>query len=182
MMSCLSYKTRMRLWSVLHPVRTLKALYFIHHIENTDEWKKLVETNPRKAFDMKWNRFYRRKFPWKNPRTLNEKLTWMEVYTDTSKWTEYTDKYEVRKHIESLGLKDILTECYRFGIGQRISILTNSLISLCWNARTIVAVPSLFATRAKWTSSQLLTSSINMSPSGMVMTRANHTIHPSSHV
>ena len=32
--------------------------------------------------------------------------------TDTSKWTEYTDKYEVRKHIESLGLKDILTECY----------------------------------------------------------------------
>lgn len=111
-MSCLSYKTRMRLWSVLHPVRTLKALYFIHHIENTDEWKKLVETNPRKAFDMKWNRFYRRKFPWNNPRTLNEKLTWMEVYTDTSKWTEYTDKYEVRKHIESLGLKDILTECY----------------------------------------------------------------------
>jgi hypothetical protein len=36
----------------------------------------------------------------------------MEVYTDTSKWTEYTDKYEVRKHIEDLGLKDILTECY----------------------------------------------------------------------
>ena len=117
MMSCLSYKTRMRLWSVLHPVRTLKALYFIHHIENTDEWKKLVETNPRKAFDMKWNRFYRRSFPWKNPRTLNEKLTWMEVYTDTSKWTEYTDKYEVRKHIESLGLKDILTECY--GVWER---------------------------------------------------------------
>ena len=36
----------------------------------------------------------------------------MAVMTDTSKWTEYTDKYEVRKHIESLGLKDILTECY----------------------------------------------------------------------
>ena len=108
----LSYKFKMRLWSVLHPVRTLKALYFIRNIENTDEWKKLVETNPKKAFEMKWNRFYRRKFPWNNPRTLNEKLTWMEVYTDTSKWTEYTDKYEVRKHIESLGLKDILTECY----------------------------------------------------------------------
>ena len=108
----LSYKFKMRLWSVLHPIRTLKALYFIRNIENTDEWKKLVETNPKKAFEMKWNRFYRRKFPWKNPRTLNEKLTWMEVYTDTSKWTEYTDKYEVRKHIESLGLKDILTECY----------------------------------------------------------------------
>ena len=108
----LSYKFKMRLWSVFHPIRALRALYFIRNIENTDDWKKLVETNPKKAFEMKWNRFYRRKFPWKNPRTLNEKLTWMEVYTDTSKWTEYTDKYEVRKHIASLGLKDILTECY----------------------------------------------------------------------
>ena len=36
----------------------------------------------------------------------------MAVMTDTSKWTEYTDKYEVRKYIENLGLKDILTECY----------------------------------------------------------------------
>jgi spore cortex formation protein SpoVR/YcgB (stage V sporulation) len=38
--------------------------------------------------------------------------------TDTSKWTEYTDKYEVRKHIEELGLKDILTECY--GVWDRV--------------------------------------------------------------
>lgn len=111
-MSFLSYKTKMRLWSVLHPIRTYKAWYFDRHIQFTDKWREIVATNPKKAFEMKWNRFYRRKFPWKNPRTLNEKLTWMEVYTDTSKWTEYTDKYEVRKHIEELGLKDILTECY----------------------------------------------------------------------
>lgn len=108
----LSYKTKMRLWSFFHPIRTLKALYFIHCVEHTEKWKELVDKDPKKAIEMKWNRFYRRKFPWKNPRTLNEKVTWMEVMTDTSKWTEYTDKYEVRKHIESLGLKDILTECY----------------------------------------------------------------------
>ena len=111
-MSCFSYKTRMRLWSVLHPIRTYKAWSFDRYVLYTDEWREIVATNPKKAFEMKWNRFYRRKFPWKNPRTLNEKLTWMEVYTDTSKWTEYTDKYEVRKHIEELGLKDILTDCY----------------------------------------------------------------------
>lgn len=111
-MTALSYKTRMRLWSFVHPVRTLKALYFMHCIENTAKWPALVDSNPKKAIEMKWNRFYRRKFPWNNPRTLNEKVTWMEVMTDTSKWSEYTDKYEVRKHIEALGLKDILTECY----------------------------------------------------------------------
>lgn len=108
----ISYKTRLRVRSLLHPIRSLKALYFIHCIENTDKWIEMIDTNPKKAIEMKWNRFYRKRFPWKNPRTLNEKVTWMEVMTDTSKWTEYTDKYEVRKHIEELGLKDILTECY----------------------------------------------------------------------
>lgn len=111
-MSLLSYKYKLRLWSMLHPIRTAKAWYFDKYVNGTDKFYKLIDNNPKKAIEMKWNRFYRRKFPWKNPRTLNEKLTWMEVYTDTSKWTEYTDKYEVRKHIESLGLKDILTECY----------------------------------------------------------------------
>ena len=96
-----SYKFRLRAKSFLHPIRSLKALYFIHCIEHTDKWKELVDTNPKKAFEMKWNRYYREKFPWDKPRTLNEKVTWMEVMTDTSKWTEFTDKYEVRKHIES---------------------------------------------------------------------------------
>ena len=98
----LSYKIRLRARSILHPIRSLKALYFIHCVENTEKWKELIDTNPKKAIEMKWNRFYRKRFPWKNPRTLNEKVTWMEVMTDTSKWTEYTDKYEVRKHIEEL--------------------------------------------------------------------------------
>lgn len=111
-MSFLSYKTRMRLWSALHPIRTYRAWYFDRYVQFTDQWRELVAKDPKRAFELKWNRFYRRKFPWKHPRTLNEKLTWMEIYTDTSKWTEYTDKYEVRKHIEALGLKDILTECY----------------------------------------------------------------------
>lgn len=107
-----TYKAHLRIKSILHPIRSLKALYFLRHIHRTDKWKKIVETNPKKAVEMKWNRFYRERFPWNNPRTLNEKVTWMSVMTDTSKWTEYSDKYEVRKYIESLGLKDILTECY----------------------------------------------------------------------
>ena len=108
----ISYKFRMRAKSFLHPIRSLKALYFIYFIRPTDKWIEIQKSNPKKAIDMKWNRFYREKFPWKNPRTLDEKMTWLSVMTDTSKWTEYSDKYEVRKYIESIGLKDILTECY----------------------------------------------------------------------
>ena len=105
-------KFKLRAKSFLHPIRSLKALYFIHFILPTDKWKKIVDTNRKKAFEMKWNRFYREKFPWKDPRTSNEKLTWIAAMTDTSKWTEYSDKFEVRKYIESLGLKCILTDCY----------------------------------------------------------------------
>ena len=111
-MSFVSRKIRLRVKSLLHPMRSLKALYFIHYILPTDKWKTIVDTDRKKAFDMKWNRFYREKFPWKHPRTLNEKLTWLAALSDTSKWTELSDKFEVRKYIESLGLKDILTECY----------------------------------------------------------------------
>ena len=108
----LSRKFKLRVKSFLHPIRSIKALAFERYVQPTDKWLEIVENNPKKAVNMKWNRFYREKFPWKNPRTLNEKVTWMSVMTDTSKWTEYSDKYEVRKYIESLGLKDILTECY----------------------------------------------------------------------
>lgn len=116
-MKYFSEKFILRFRSFLHPIRTLKALYFIHYIHPTDKWKEIVETDRKKAFDMKWNRFYRERFPWKNPKTSNEKLTWLAAMTDTSRWTELSDKYEVRKYIESLGLKDILTECY--GVWER---------------------------------------------------------------
>ncbi len=111
-MTLFTPKVRLRARSLLHPIRSFKALIFERYVQPTDRWKTIVETNPKKAVEMKWNRFYRKKFPWKHPRTLNEKVTWLSVMTDTSKWTEYSDKYEVRKYIESLGLKDILTECY----------------------------------------------------------------------
>ena len=98
--------------NILHPVRTAKALYFVKKIYMTDQWKRMVEREPKKAVDMMWNRVYREKFPWDNPQTMNEKITWLSVMTDTSKWSEYSDKYQVREYIKSLGLGDTLTECY----------------------------------------------------------------------
>jgi hypothetical protein len=65
-----SYKFKLRAKSILHPIRSLKALYFIRYIHSTEKWREIVDTDPKKGIDMKWNRFYREKFPWKNPRTL----------------------------------------------------------------------------------------------------------------
>lgn len=36
----------------------------------------------------------------KNPRDLNEKIQWLEFFTDTSQWTILADKYAVRQYVK----------------------------------------------------------------------------------
>ena len=48
----------------------------------------------------------------KNPQNLNEKILWLKLYSDTSKWTELADKYKVREYVENLGLENILVKLY----------------------------------------------------------------------
>lgn len=48
----------------------------------------------------------------RHPKDLNEKINYLKFYGDTSKWPMLTDKYAVRKYIESLGLKNILVKLY----------------------------------------------------------------------
>ena len=47
-----------------------------------------------------------------HPTDLNEKINYLKFYGDTSKWPMLTDKYAVRKYIESIGLGDILVKLY----------------------------------------------------------------------
>lgn len=42
------------------------------------------------------------------PRTLNEKILYLSLRTDTSLWTRLADKYNVREYIYECGLSDIL--------------------------------------------------------------------------
>ena len=47
-----------------------------------------------------------------HPKTFNEKLNWYKLNYRNDLMTLCTDKYEVRKYVESKGLKDILLNCY----------------------------------------------------------------------
>ena len=44
----------------------------------------------------------------RNPKDLNEKLILLAFTSDTAKWSELTDKYEVRKYVAECGFSDIL--------------------------------------------------------------------------
>ena len=47
-----------------------------------------------------------------DPKTLNEKILYLSLKTDTSLWTKCADKYEVRDYVKSKGLEDILVKLY----------------------------------------------------------------------
>lgn len=48
----------------------------------------------------------------KNPQDINEKISWLELFSDTTMWAKCTDKYAVREYVKECGLENILVELY----------------------------------------------------------------------
>lgn len=105
-----------------HPIKSIKYRYnnrvYGKYVFRSPELKDIIDRDRKKAINILWWKHYHKEFPWKNPQTLNEKITWLSGASDTSLWTKYTDKFEVRKHVEELGLGHILTKCY--GVWDRV--------------------------------------------------------------
>ncbi|MDO4334382.1 MAG: ATP-grasp fold amidoligase family protein [Bacteroidales bacterium] len=47
-----------------------------------------------------------------NPVDLNEKILWMKLHADVSKWSELADKYKVRSYLEKMGLSQYMVKLY----------------------------------------------------------------------
>lgn len=85
--------------------------YYCRFIK-TEKCKRLIDSNPKKALSIFWYIRFGKNIDWENVQTLNEKIQWLEAFTDTSKWTEYSDKYLVRNYIKKLGLEEHLPQLY----------------------------------------------------------------------
>lgn len=90
--------------------------------------KRIAKTNYFKALKMPCNQYeeylvnrtyemmlrkshsapFAYKINFENPRTFTEKRQWLKLYDQDERKAEYTDKYEVRKHIEAVLGKDFL--------------------------------------------------------------------------
>ena len=53
-----------------------------------------------------------RKLNLKNPQRYTEKLQWYKLYYKNPLMIKCVDKYDVREYVKSLGLEEILNECY----------------------------------------------------------------------
>lgn len=68
--------------------------------------------NPKLLMSIRYFVRFHKPLHLRHPRNLNEKILYLSLMTDTTRWTELADKYRVRKYIEDCGYKDNLPELY----------------------------------------------------------------------
>lgn len=68
--------------------------------------------NPEKLVKIRYRQRFGVDPDLKNPRTRNEKVLWMMLYSDITRWSQLADKYRVRAYVEQCGLGWMLNEQY----------------------------------------------------------------------
>lgn len=92
-------------------IRTNKTLNFLFHpILLFCEW--LGEHHPKTLMRIRYFARFHRPLDLKHPKTLNEKILYLSLRTDTTLWTTCADKYAVREYVKSCGLEDTLVKLY----------------------------------------------------------------------
>lgn len=72
----------------------------------------LGKLSPKAQMSWHYKTIYKRKLNWDSPRTIDEKICWLKLYSDTTLWSQYTDKYTVRQHVSDVGLGHLLVNLY----------------------------------------------------------------------
>lgn len=82
------------------------------HFYLTIKCRHLYKKGVKEVIDYTYRRILHKPMNWDNPQDLNEKINWLKVNYDTSRWSDLTDKYKVREYIEECGLGDMLVKLY----------------------------------------------------------------------
>lgn len=91
---------------MFHPTMSKSGRIIFYPLIKFCEW--MGENHPVPLVKMRYYAYFHRLPNLKEPKDMNEKLLYMKLYTDTSRWTELADKYKVRDYVKSCGLGDYL--------------------------------------------------------------------------
>lgn len=91
---------------MFHPTMTKSGRILFYPLIKLCEW--MGENHPVILVKLRYYAYFHRFPNLKNPKDMNEKVLYMKLYTDTSRWTELADKYKVRDYVKRCGLGDIL--------------------------------------------------------------------------
>ena len=93
----------------------IKEVYPLSFIWRKIDWL-ITKNKIKKDIRIIPNSIYKKTFGkninWNNPKTLIEKIYWMQLYTDTSLWTLCADKYAVRQFVLDRGCGEALNTFY----------------------------------------------------------------------
>ena len=94
--------------SIISFLKRIHGDYLFHH------FKRLYEKDPKLAAYGLYDKIYGNhdNFNIDEPKSLIEKITWLELNTDTSLWTLCADKYRMREYVKQCGLADYLPKSY----------------------------------------------------------------------
>ena len=84
---------------------------------STAKW--LGKKHPKTLVRIRYLLRFRKRLDLNNPKTLNEKILYLSLCTDTSEWTRLSDKYSVRKYVEDCGLNENLVKIYAHWVNEQ---------------------------------------------------------------
>ena len=91
---------------MFHPTMTKMGRIIFYPVIRVFEW--LGEKHPVMLVKIRYFLRFHKLPDLKEPRDLNEKILFLKLFTDTSKWTELADKYKVREYVTERGLEENL--------------------------------------------------------------------------
>lgn len=106
----------------------LYPIFYIRNVFLEKKKRSLAKKYPVRYINKYHKKYYKKPLDLIKPRTLHEKIFWLEYNTDTSQWSKLTDKLAVREYVERKGLKEILNPVYAV-----YTFLPNNLKSIIEN-------------------------------------------------
>lgn len=74
--------------------------------------KRRIKKDLRIIPNLVYRNVFNKDINWENPTNLIEKIYWLQLYSDTSLWTQCADKYRVRDYVTEKGCSEILNTIY----------------------------------------------------------------------
>lgn len=91
---------------MFHPTMSKSGRIIFYPLIKFCEW--MGEHHPVTLVKIRYYAYFHRFPDLKDPKDMNEKILYMKLYTDTSRWTELADKYKVREYVDKCGLSEYL--------------------------------------------------------------------------
>lgn len=92
-------------------IKKIKATYLYKYIAYRIH-KYQVERNPLTEINRYYNLIFGHNADLDHPKSLIEKIYWMQLYTDTSMWSLCADKYRMRDYVIEKGMGKYLPKLY----------------------------------------------------------------------